>query len=495
MIRRGPILHLKTSYAIYRLNHEPLPEEQIFDDVPFVFRKPWIEYKIQMEFSDRFFQFAGMNQARTFEEEEIGTLFEAFIPDYVDVIAKHKDGGKKALHGVFRQYSINKLEQPFQSYFTNATITKVFKQAGRMVGNQPYRHFAEVAWQPFPPIEPQKQKEIDVVFMPHCKYHVWTMYCVTPYLDAQGIKYIFVDSTVPYRDQGVRQGIEERNLPSVSYNNFVLGSFEPKVIVCMNDWDTVVKPVIEAARGAGIPTVGLVEGMQDFGDVDTGRVRKPYRTVEYLFLPGKFDQKYFADCIEKTRVVGIPRIDELLSEVPKFPEKPLVVVNVNFTYNVLEECREEWLQGVVDACKIVGVDYVISQHPADKADLSKYNVSDKSMYDLIRQGSVFVSRFSSGILEALAMGKPVIYHNPHGEKVDQFVEPMGAYPVTKNINTLTSYIKKIVFSSTDRKQFKEFLEFHCDCDNGNDKTSSQKVAESILEIIHNSNGNSLIAKK
>ena len=103
-----------------------------------------------------------------------------------------------------------------------------------------------------------------------------------------------------------------------------------------------------------------------------------------------FDAKYFTGKKPYVYPAAIPRIDALLEEQTTFPDNPLVVINSNFTYGVLTQHRDTWLQQAVQACDKAGFDYLISRHPADTADLSCYHVGGESMYDLIRRGSVFV---------------------------------------------------------------------------------------------------------
>ena len=111
-----------------------------------------------------------------------------------------------------------------------------------------------------------------------------------------------------------------------------------------------------------------------------------------------------------------------------------------------------WIDQVVEVCERSCFEYIITQHHADKMDLSPYNLSDESMYDTIRRSTLFISRFSTGMLESMALGKPVIYHNPHGERMNTFVEPMGAYPITSDADTLEQAIAEIVGKQQDYRQ-------------------------------------------
>ncbi len=50
---------------------------------------------------------------------------------------------------------------------------------------------------------------------------------------------------------------------------------------------------------------------------------------------------------------------------------------------------------------------------------------------------MFVSRFSSGIVEALGLGKPAVYHNLHCERVVKFRDGRCPYRMTTSTKTLS----------------------------------------------------------
>lgn len=327
-------------------------------------------------------------------------------------------------------------------------------------------------------------KNYDIVFLPHKDYHVWTMALIAKNLKGMGISSCFMDLTEYYRDEGIRKaakGFREIELFDLSY--LLYRKINYNVLVVMNDWDKkITNPLVVQAKKEGKKTVGIIEGVNDFLDKDVNWKRNAYQTVEYLLMTGEHDRTFFKNKKDKSFIVGVPRLEELLKETPKFPEKPLAVVNVNFSYGVLDDKRELWLKSAIEGCKKAKIDYVISQHPADKADLSLYNVSKKSVYDLIRNSSIVISRFSSVILEALAMGKPCVYHNPHNEKVVKFQNPMGAYSLSFDSESLAKAIQFELSLKTDyRARANNFLHYHCNINSN--KTPSLLAAEVIKKIL------------
>jgi glycosyltransferase involved in cell wall biosynthesis len=243
---------------------------------------------------------------------------------------------------------------------------------------------------------------------------------------------------------------------------------------------------VRRLRNLGIKTVGIDEGVNDFKKLSEGFTSRlsPYRTPEHVFLPGEFDTQFFNDRIGQFHVVGLPMIRKFLEEKPQFPKIPLIAINVNFSYGVLMDQRDLFIETAVKGCQLAGVDYVITQHPMDDGVLDKYHVTDLDMYDTIRNCSVYISRFSGSIIEALAMGKPCIYHNPHNEKVLKFQEPMGAYSISDSAESLAKAIKYELKRSSKtpvREYSRKFMEYHANID---DKlTPEERSIETIMKLL------------
>jgi FkbM family methyltransferase len=79
----------------------------------------------------------------------------------------------------------------------------------------------------------------------------------------------------------------------------------------------------------------------------------------------------------------------------------------------------------------------------DNGDLTGLPVSVSSQQQLINRCSVFVSRFATGIIEALASGKPVVYFNPHGERATKFSEPLGAFEIARSSTELADALRRV----------------------------------------------------
>ena len=323
----------------------------------------------------------------------------------------------------------------------------------------------------------------DVVFLPHKDYHLWTMGLIARELKNLNISACILDLTNHYRDEGSRR--ESKNFTDIPFLDFKLlqeNKIDFQVLICMNDWDKkVVRPSIQHAREQGKKTIGIVEGVQDFLDLDTKQHRETYQTVEYIFLTGKHDQQFFKNNLKKTKIIGVPRLKKLLEVTPHFPHKALAVINMNFSYNVLADQAKFWLDNVIEGCKKAHIEYIITQHPADKTDLSDYPVTQKTMYQIIEEGSIVISRFGSTIIEALAMGKPCIYHNPHQEQVIKYQEPMGGYSISDSSQSLADAIKHELSLGVDyQARANQFLHHHC---NINEPQSSAYLAAEAIDTL------------
>lgn len=290
------------------------------------------------------------------------------------------------------------------------------------------------------------------------------------------------------KDRAVFWRTEHIKIPKGPYHRDWLAT--AKAVITYNDFNDDIRDALEYRQLLGMPTICAVEGINDFERIDFRQSEDdpyrflPYRRCDTVFLAGKNDQRFFED--RDTRVVGMPIVEELGKKKPVFPNKPVAALNLNFTYGVLEDKRDEFLQEALAGIARAGFDYKITQHPMDKGALDNLNVTSSTQYQLIDETSVFVSRFATGILEALASGKPAIYFNPHSERVDKFTKPLGAFEVATNAKELEQAlgrVKKDIADGVDfRKRSKKFLTEHTNF-KLRGKTVSQQFADAVVDVM------------
>lgn len=230
-------------------------------------------------------------------------------------------------------------------------------------------------------------------------------------------------------------------------------------LVVMNDWG-VTRSMVEMVKNRGKPTFAWVEGAQDFADIDTGRERRPYRSVDHVFCLGRHDELQLIG-VERT-VVGSQRFRALWSQPPSEPPAGgRVTINSNFTYGVFPEARRAWVSDTVGACRSTGVAWDLSRHVAERGISFPYRTSHADVTELLGWSSHLISRFSTLGYEALVRGVQLLYHNPHGEEVATFAPLDGAITVTRTRHQLTEALRAApIEPASVRRSAESFLSQH-----------------------------------
>jgi len=477
LVRLAPGGHLDISTELQGQAYSTLQPARAYRAAPNFLCKDWPTYKRQCDASKRVLEFVGMGIAHGAPVDEAARKVAAALPDIEQIVSVQFDSREAIANGIRRYHAVppkKALAARMVTRDADALLAGAYVAAREAKRGEPApvdgaEVPARLMW------NPQKQRAVDAIFVPHRDYHVWTAGLIKQGLEEAGLNVGVVDISCQYRDEGTRDAAAKHGVDLIRYGNFALGDFDPKAIVVFNDWDPIARGIICAAQEAGVRTIGVVEGIQDYEDRDTGRIREPYRSTDIVILPGEFDRKYFKGSAQATYVGGVPRVAEL-RRGPRANGGNYVLINSNFSYGVLEDCRDEWLTAAVEACQVAGLPCRISRHRADKGKLFPELLTRESFYDATRGASVVVQRFASGMLEALAMGVPVVYFNPHGEKVDKFVEPMGAYEVVTEAGDLA---RAILSPIRDQQAWDAFLDAHA----GGQGDPTRQLAEIIADEI------------
>ena len=328
-----------------------------------------------------------------------------------------------------------------------------------------------------------------VIFFCEVDYHIRSAAAIVRELMQRGIASIIVDASrstcftsnrpLPVEEERLYADLD---ILRVNVAEKLPFATDASAFVFMNDL-TYTRRLIFENFGFGVPTFGFYEGINDDWNIDRKALRCPYRSTDYLLLPGIYQKGFYQD--RACRVVGLPNVRNRLAEKVIPPEESMAVINVNFTYKVLEERRADFVESAVRACGELGLKYVISQHPADKGDLSRFNVGSESIYDLLTRSSILISRFSTTMLEALAMGRPVVYHNPIDERVPKFSQPLGAFSKSHSVDSLKRAITHELGLVTQgvkiRQRASLFLHFHCNtaAEHEPDSLAANAIAEVV----------------
>ncbi len=319
--------------------------------------------------------------------------------------------------------------------------------------------------------------ERPVLLVPAADYHLADVVPLSNELNRAGIPTRIAIGVSPW----------ERTWPAFHwYDHEVYALPEPEeiagkvaAVLVMKDTGSL-GPFVQRCRELGIPTIGKVEGAQDFWDADTPEERRPYRNLDLVLCQGQFDADALSD--RPTAIVGSTRLERLWWAPPVTVTEPLAVINLNFVYGVRTADRKLWLETAIEGCERARIPYVISVHPAEKARVDSDRVTAISASRLLPRASVLISRFSTMPFEAMARGVPFIYHNPHGETVKTFADPMGAFDVTSSAAELSDAVSK----SSDRSlayrfRCESFFLDHVDVKSN--RRSDERTAETVTQWV------------
>lgn len=301
------------------------------------------------------------------------------------------------------------------------------------------------------------------------------MFPVIRKISAQGQVTVF---TPPITREKSEQALDRLGIPHQKYSDRVLLDLRPDTLVLGLDWSGEARYIIHRCRQAGIRTVCLQESVIDLADRDERRMQ----WADLAFVLGvnvvnQLDRRHYF-------ITGNPRYEHLQRESAS-TRSYKAFVNCNFTYGIEEKNREKWLLGVVEVLEDSGINYVISQHPRDKGDLGGFRNVQRSnaavVHDQMKTCMFIISRFSSVLHEALFMGKPAIYHNPHGESIGydyHFDNQVLFY--SENTDDLRTFVDRITSPlANDAVKTERYLLLNCNLTSRNPSTI---ITELLLNL-------------
>lgn len=302
--------------------------------------------------------------------------------------------------------------------------------------------------------EPGEITDLGVLLMPLAEYHGKELGAVGDALTELGHRcsYLVREPLVGVVDPYL--GDHPRILAAEGYDRFALGSFDS--FVAMNDWGEPSRAIYHLARVRDVPSFSKVEGVQDFTDVDTGRIRLPYLAADHVLVQGNNDVEALDR--KNLHMVGNSNMESAWREGPRPGERNgEVIINSNFTYGVLLEARDQFLAQAVQSITSAGLTPVISQHPVDRPLPKEFAElkSDRSMSEMLPGAEALVTRFSTVPFEAIAYGTPFVYFNPHNEKVPTF---RGVSPAFEHVHTGTELTGALKRAVDKRANYREIAE-------------------------------------
>ena len=303
--------------------------------------------------------------------------------------------------------------------------------------------------------------ETDVLLMPFNKSNITDLSLIARELKTLGLSSMMVDFDSDINPNTL-EGLRENSDMNIVHRDCV-NSIVKTISVASIDWEqSFARPFLDQERKNGALTMGIVDGIEDFEDSDYHYDRNAYNTVEYVLLMGSDDKKHLQHKANKTSVIGLPKLYDMYRESVNFPRQDKIVINVNFTYGTFEESRDSWVSDIISVCEELALPYTIAHHHADNGEFEQALISPENIYDTIRKNTLIISRFSTVILEALILGKPVVYYNPHKEQVKLYKDPKGAYEISDDRASLKNAITNALNNKENiRQQSFNFLDAKC----------------------------------
>ncbi len=181
----------------------------------------------------------------------------------------------------------------------------------------------------------------DIIFTPHKDYHSRTFLGIANALEARGLTVAFLKPTERHSASGAVEALKGEPVVWLENEDFTSVERSPAAVITMNDWDQSAAHLLAHCRLMGIRVIGLQEGTTDFlrnnwqnaGYNDPARL--PYSHSDFLLLASDFDAQYFPE--RPHAVIGMDRVEPLFLDEVFFPKKPVVLLNLNFSYKVCLE--------------------------------------------------------------------------------------------------------------------------------------------------------------
>lgn len=248
----------------------------------------------------------------------------------------------------------------------------------------------------------------------------------------------------------------KENIPFLKYSFRHLKKLKPDILVLYNDWTKAAIRIISQCRLLRIPVVCIQESIIDFGDSFNRMQNADNVMIQGLKTALELPRKHFY-------LTGNPRYTHSKN---KNRSAEYVLINCNFTYNIYEEIRSKWLDDVTSALDELGINYLISQHPRDNGDLSKYKnhikSSSSSLKKQLEKAGLVITRFSSIIHEGLIEGVPVIYYNPHNEQMQYDFDFNSEFLLlVKNKSSLKEFSSSLYKKDILGEKLELYLNSHC----------------------------------
>lgn len=225
------------------------------------------------------------------------------------------------------------------------------------------------------------------------------------------------------------------NQARLDYNSLLTA----KTVFTFNDTHPVCYTMLAGRTASALPIIGVIEGLYDINGIliEPGRSRN-YANVDALLSS---DPRVGGKDIPLLQITR-PDINYLFTKPVKTRKK--ITVNVNFAYGINTHLTQSFLSEVMEGVKQSGQikDVVVSVHPATVLDSDAYEQYDTASLEYCLENSeILVTRFSTAIWRAMALGVHVIYYDLEGADLVSLLGSVEGVTICKSPNELADAIR------------------------------------------------------
>ena len=281
-----------------------------------------------------------------------------------------------------------------------------------------------------------------------------------------------------------------------------LDQIKPKSVVTMHlpgDGHAMNAVTVEAQK-RGIPTMFLQHGIMGTRNALTATL--PYRRVLVFHQPAAelLEGKGAAPPAE---IVGSPFYDDIGEAAAEQRDEGYVLVASQPDEQIeRRRSRHSWLRVLFAACKSLGREVILKVHPNDADNISYYQQlvdetdallrivrhGEQPLSELIAGCSLFISRFSTTLLDAVLAGKPTIMVNFTGQPNPYPFPRRGAVAAAYTPQELRTKLRELLEDPQARDALSaarnEYITYHIGPTDGR---AAQRIAAALAECVEESN--------
>jgi hypothetical protein len=309
-------------------------------------------------------------------------------------------------------------------------------------------------------------------FIVNGKNHVNIMREAARLVRASGHEIAFVPITGARGGDLAMTYAHELGFPTLTPDELARKSVAGDLICCGSDWGPRSdKLLLSAKQREGVTLVGIIEGAR-FSP-------RQFQRVDYILAWGPSTERLWP---QPTIVTGSPVFERSLSHrVNQKPSPPRALINYKFQQHESDP-EFAWARAAMSAASSIDRHYIVSVHPAVKATPAGMPISQENIDKLLAEASVVITRASTIIHQALALGTTVIFAPTAKENRAEFRDLQGIIHVAETEHDLMRLAREFAAKGClEGGDPKSFVERHFSIDP--EKSADERMANALLKLL------------